>query len=181
SSLLLLAAVNSLFGAPYFSLVPIYARDIFHLGATGLALLMGTAGGGAFFAALLVAYLGDFRRKGWFVLGGAIVFGICITGFALSSRLKLSLMFLFGLGFALVCSIAITNTLLQKLVTDEMRGRVMSMFLLSFMGTMPIGNILAGTASQHFGPPRILAMGGFIVTMVAASVAMFNKRLRELH
>src|SRR5262245_54936105 len=113
SSLLLLAAVNSLFGAPYFSLVPIYARDIFHLGETGLALLMGTAGAGAFFAALLVAYLGDFRRKGWFVLGGAIVFGICITGFALSSRLKLSLMFLFGLGFALVCSIAITNTLLQ--------------------------------------------------------------------
>ena len=84
SSLLLLSAVNSLFGAPYFTLVPIYARDIFHLGETGLALMMGTAGGGAFFGALLVAYLGDFRRKGWFVLGGAIVFGICITGFALS-------------------------------------------------------------------------------------------------
>lgn len=181
SSLLLLAAVNSLFGAPYFSLVPIYARDIFHLGETGLALLMGTAGAGAFVAALLVAYLGDFRRKGWFVLGGAIMFGICIIGFALSSRLNLSLMFLFGLGFALVCSIAITNTLLQKLVTDQMRGRVMSMFLLSFMGTMPIGNILAGTASNHFGPQYTLAFGGFVVTMVATSVLIFNRRLRELY
>jgi predicted MFS family arabinose efflux permease len=129
SSLLLLAAVNSLFGAPYFTLVPIYARDIFHLGETGLALMMGTAGGGAFLGALLVAYLGDFRRKGWFVLGGAILFGLCITGFALSSRLRLSLLFLFGLGFALVVSVAITNTLLQKLVTDQMRGRVMSMFI----------------------------------------------------
>jgi predicted MFS family arabinose efflux permease len=181
SSLLLLSAVNSLFGAPYFSLVPIYARDIFHLGETGLALLMGTAGAGAFFGALLVAYLGDFRRKGWFVLGGAILFGICITGFAISSRLTLSLLFLFGLGFALVVSIAITNTLLQKLITDQMRGRVMSMFMLSFMGTMPIGNILAGTASNHFGPQYTLAVGGFVVTMVATGVLIFNRRLRELH
>jgi MFS family permease len=181
SSLLLLAAVNSLFGAPYFSLVPIYARDIFHLGETGLALMMGTAGAGAFCAALLVAYLGDFRRKGWFVLGGAIMFGICITGFAVSSRLNMSLMFLFGLGFALVCSIALTNTLLQKLVTDQMRGRVMSMFLLSFMGTMPIGNILAGTASNHFGPQHTLAFGGIVVTMAATGVLIFNRRLRELY
>jgi predicted MFS family arabinose efflux permease len=181
SSLLVLSAVNSLFGAPYFSLVPIYARDIFHLGETGLALLMGTAGAGAFLGALLVAYLGDFRRKGWFVLGGAIVFGICITGFGVSSRLTLSLFFLFGLGFALVVSIAITNTLLQKLVTDQMRGRVMSMFLLSFMGTMPIGNILAGAASNEFGPQYTLAVGGFVVTMVATGVLIFNRRLRELH
>jgi len=85
------------------------------------------------------------------------------------------------LGFALVVSVAITNTLLQKLVTDQMRGRVMSMFILSFMGTMPIGNILAGTASNHFGPQRTLAVGGFVVTMVATGVAIFNKRLRELH
>lgn len=181
SSLLLLSAVNSLFGAPYFSLVPIYARDIFHLGETGLALLMGTAGAGALFAALLVAYLGDFRRKGWFVLGGAMLFGICITGFALSSRLKLSLMFLFGLGFAFVCSIAITNTLLQKLVTDQMRGRVMSMFVLSFIGTLPIGNLVAGASSTHFGPQRTLAVGGFVVTTVATSVLIFNRRLRELY
>jgi len=181
SSLLLLSAVNSLFGAPYFSLVPIYARDIFHLGETGLALMMGTAGAGAFLGALLVAYLGDFRRKGWFVLGGAIMFGMCISGFAVASRLTLSLTFLFGLGFALVVSIAITNTLLQKLVTDQMRGRVMSMFLLSFIGTMPIGNILAGTASTHFGPQYTLAFGGFVVMMVATGVLIFNRRLRELH
>lgn len=181
SSLLVLSAVNSFFGAPYFSLVPIYARDIFHLGETGLALMMGTAGVGAFGGALLVAYLGDFRRKGWFVLGGAVFFGLCISGFGLSSRLTLSLLFLFGLGFALVVSVAITNTLLQKLVTDQMRGRVMSMFLLSFMGTMPMGNIIAGTASNHFGPQPVLALGGFIVTMVAIGVSIFNRRLRELH
>ncbi len=181
SSLLLLSAVNSLFGAPYFTLVPIYARDIFHLGETGLALMMGTAGGGAFIGALLVAYLGDFRRKGWFVLGGAILFGLCITGFALSSQLHISLIFLFGVGFAIVTSVAITNTLLQKLVTDQMRGRVMSMFILSFIGTMPIGNIVAGSVSNHVGPQRTLAAGGLIVTMVATGVSIFNRRLRELY
>ena len=181
SSLLLLASVNSLFGAPYFTLVAVYARDIFHLGETGLALMMGTAGGGAFFGALLVAYLGDFRRKGWFVLSGAILFGLCIMGFALSNRLMFSLFFLFGLGFAIVVSVALTNTLLQKLVTDEMRGRVMSMFILSFMGTVPIGNIAAGSASTHFGPQHTLAVGGLVVTVVATSVWIFNKRLRELY
>lgn len=180
-SLLLLAAVNSLFGAPYFTLVPVYARDIFHLGETGLALMMGTAGAGAFIGALLIAYLGDFPRKGWLVLGGAIMFGICIAGFGLASKLTLSLLFLFGLGFALVISIATTNTLLQKLVTDQMRGRVMSMFLLSFIGTIPIGNIVAGAASSHFGPQGTLAVGGFVITVVGTSVAIFNKRLRDLY
>lgn len=181
SALLLLSAVNSLFGAPYFTMVPIYARDIFHLGETGLAVMMGTAGLGAFLGALLVAYLGDFRRKGWLVLGGAVAFGVCIVGFALSSRLTFSLLFLFGLGFALVVSVATTNTLLQKLVTDQMRGRVMSMFILSFVGTMPIGNILAGAASNEFGPQITLAFGGLVVTVAATGVSIFNKRLRSLH
>jgi MFS family permease len=181
SALLTLSAVNSLFGAPYFSMVPIYARDIFRLGETGLAVMMGIAGAGAFIGALLVAYLGDFRRKGWFVLGGAILFGLSIAGFALSSTLTLSLIFLFGVGFALVVSVATTNTLLQKLVTDRMRGRVMSMFLLSFVGTMPIGNIIAGAASNEFGPQYTLAVGGFVVTVVATGVTIFNKRLRALY
>jgi MFS family permease len=181
SSLLLLSAVISLFGAPYFSMVPIYARDIFKLGETGYAMMMGTAGCGALFGALLVAYLGDFRRKGWFVLGGAILFGLCITNFALASRLAVSLIFLFGLGFSLVVSVALINTLLQKLVTDEMRGRVMSMFILSFIGTLPIGSLAAGAASSRFGPQRTLAVGGLVVTTVATIVTIVNKRLRELH
>ena len=78
-------------------------------------------------------------------------------------------------------SVAVSNTLLQKLVTDNMRGRVMSMFMLSFIGTMPIGNILAGWASHRFGPQRTLAFGGLVVTLVASGVAIFNKRLRQLY
>jgi predicted MFS family arabinose efflux permease len=180
-SLLMISSVNSLFGAPYFSMIPIYARDIFHLGATGLAWLMGMAGAGAFCGAALLTVMGDFRRKGWFVLGGSLFFGVGVTAFALSTHLHLSYLFLFCLGFAIVTSVAVTNTLLQKLVTDEMRGRVMSMFILSFIGTMPIGNIIAGSASHRFGAPRTLAVGGVIIALFATAMIFFNRRLRELY
>jgi MFS family permease len=180
-SLLLLSATHSFFTAPYFAFVPYYARDVFKLGESGLAWMMGMAGAGAFFGALLVAYLGDFKRKGLLVLGGVIAASISVTGFALSTILPLTLVFLFFIGFSIVMSVATTNTLLQKLVTDQMRGRVMSMFMMSFMGTMPIGNILAGTLSRHFGTPHTLAAGGMIVTTVAVVVTITNKRLRSLY
>jgi len=178
--LLLISAATSLFGAPYLAMTPVFARDIFHLGATGLALLMGTAGAGALFGALFLAYLGDFRRKGWFVLGGDFGFAVCLICFALSKNLTLSLIFLFGLGFAIVCSVAVTNTLLQKLVTDDMRGRVMSMFMLSFIGAMPIGNLIAGAASHRFGVPRTLAVGGVIIAIFVAVIALRSPNLRDL-
>ena len=180
SMLLMISAVTSLFGAPYISMTPVFARDIFHLGATGLALIMGMAGAGALFGALFLAYLGDFRHKGWFVLGGDLGFAVCLIVFSLSRNLTLSLIFLFGLGFAIVSSIAVTNTLLQKLVTDEMRGRVMSMFMLSFIGAMPIGNLIAGAASHRFGVQHTLAAGGLIIAVFAAIVTVSSPRLREL-
>jgi MFS family permease len=180
-SLLSISAVTSLFGAPYLTLVPIFARDIFKLGETGLAWMMGIAGAGAFSAALLLAYLGDFQRKGWSVLGGAFSFGVCLIGFALSTNLKVSLIFLFGVGFSIVTSVAVANTLLQKLVTDQMRGRVMSMFILSFIGTMPIGNLVAGVVSHRFGAPIALAAGGLAIIAYVTVLALTNERLRELY
>jgi MFS family permease len=178
--LLILSFVASLFGAPYIYMTPVFARDVFHLGETGLAVLMGMAGAGALFGALFLAYLGDFRRKGWFVLGGDLAFGVCLICFSLSTNLKLSLFFLFALGFGIVCSVAVTNTLLQKLVTDEMRGRVMSMFMLSFIGAMPIGNLIAGAASHRFGVQKTLAAGGLIIATFVSIVAARSPRLREL-
>jgi len=179
-SLLSISAVISLFGTPYLTLIPIFARDIFLLGETGLALMMGAAGAGAFFGALTLAYLGDFKRKGWSVLGGAMAFGLCIIGFARSTHLILSLALLVGVGFAVVTSIAVTNTLLQQLVRDEMRGRVMSMLMFSFIGTMPIGNLIGGALSQRFGAPFTLAAGGLAIMLYATTTAIANDRLRKL-
>jgi len=180
SMLLIISAVTSLFGAPYIAMAPVFARDVLHTNATGLALLMGTAGAGSLCGALFLAYLGDFRRKGWSVLGGCFGFAVFLIGFALSKRVGVSLIFLFALGFSIVCSVAVTNTLLQKLVTDEMRGRVMSLFMLSFIGAMPIGNLIAGAASHRFGAPRTLAVGGLIIIAFVAVVTWRNPRLREL-
>jgi MFS family permease len=180
-SLLTLSAVTSLFGAPYLTLIPIFARDIFNLGPGGLAWMMGVAGAGAFFGALFLTYLGDLKRKGWLVLGGAFAFGLFVIGFALSTHLMLSLALLFGVGFAIVTSVAMTNTLLQQLVTDKMRGRVMSMFILSFIGTMPIGNLLAGAVSHRYGAPLTLAGGGACIVIYVGAMALRNRALRQLH
>lgn len=180
SMLLMISAVTNLFGAPYIFMTPVFARDVFHLGATGLALLMGTAGAGALFGALFLAYLGDFRHKGWFVLGGDFAFAVCLICFSLSTRVVVSLVFLFLLGFGIVCSMAVTNTLLQKLVTDKMRGRVMSMFMLSFIGAMPMGNLIAGAASHRFGVPHTLATGGLIIAVFVVVVTLRSPKLRGL-
>lgn len=180
SMLLIISAVTSLFGAPYIAMAPVFARDVLHLGETGLALLMGMAGAGALFGALFLAYLGEFRHKGWFVLGGDLGFALCLIGFSLATNVVISVIFLFALGFAIVCSVAVTNTLLQKLVTDEMRGRVMSMFMLSFIGAMPIGNLLAGAGSHRFGAPHTLAAGGVIIAIFVVIVTLVSPRLREL-
>src|SRR5688572_7193972 len=90
SMLLIISAVTSLFGAPYIAMAPVFARDVLHLGGTGLALLMGMAGAGSLFGALFLAYLGDFRRKGWFVLGGCLGFAVCLIGFSLSTNVVVS-------------------------------------------------------------------------------------------
>lgn len=180
-SLLTIAAVTSLFGAPYITLIPIFARDIFQLGPKGLAWMMGVAGGGAFCGALFLTYLGDFKQKGWFVLGGAFGFGLFLIAFSLATSLPLSLVFLFGVGFMIVTAVAVINTLLHKLVTDEMRGRVMSMFILSFIGTMPVGNLLAGVVASRYGAPLTLAGGGVCIVFYVTTVAVRNRRLRKLH
>jgi predicted MFS family arabinose efflux permease len=178
--LLMISAVTSFFGAPYITMLPVFARDVYHLDDSGLALLMGVAGAGAFCGALTLAYLGDFRRKGLTVLIAALAFSICLCLFSLSRSVHMAMIFLFGTGYSIVFSIALINTLLQQLVTDRMRGRVMSMFILSFIGTMPFGNLLAGSAATHFGAPDTIAAGGLIISIFIIITSIMNPRLREL-
>jgi MFS family permease len=180
SMLLSISALTSLFGAPYLSMMPLFARNILGLGETGLALMMGTAGAGALCGALLLAFLGDFRRKGWVVIGGAFIFSLSLIGFAFSTQLMLSLALLYCVGFSITSCVALINTLLQQLVTDEMRGRVLSMFVLSFFGTIPFGSLLAGISADHFGAPRTLATGGLIIFLFITTLAARNKSLRQL-
>jgi MFS family permease len=177
---LVCAGVVSLFGASYIVLIPVFARDVFGWGETGLALLVGTAGVGALCGALVLAYLGDFRRKGTFLIYSATAGGLCIAAFGLAPSVWLALPLLFAVGFSMVSFFAAGNTLLQYLVTDRMRGRVMSMWMLCFMGGTTFGNILAGTAAESVGPRATLAACGSAVALFAALVGAFNPRLREV-
>ena len=174
---LICSAVTSLFGAPYLVLIPVFARDVYGWGETGLSVMMGVAGAGSFMGALLLTMLGDFRRKGLFALGSSFLAGICLIGFSLIASPSVSLLLLCGVGFAMVSFFALSNTLLQKLVTDQMRGRVMSIWILTFIGAMPIGSIIAGWGAARYGAPRTMACGGLII---AVFVIIFGLRKRSL-
>jgi MFS family permease len=106
--------------------------------------------------------------------------GSCIIAFASVPRAWMALPLLFGTGFSMVSFFALGNTLLQQLVRDEMRGRVMSMWLLTFIGTMPLSSVLSGAASDRFGPRPTLAVCGAIVLLFAFTVASRNPSLREI-
>jgi predicted MFS family arabinose efflux permease len=178
--LLSISAVISFCGAPYTAFVPYFAQNVFHLGEKGFATMMSVLGGGAFIGALTLTILGDFRRKGWSVLGGAMLFSLCLIGFSMTVRIELALAFIFGMGFSVVSCVAVTNMLLQQLVTDEMRGRVMSMFILTFVGAMPIGSLLMGFVAQHIGAPRTLTAGGAIIFVFILSIILRDKPLRDV-
>ncbi len=179
--LLLATAVVSFFGAPYIVMIPLFARDVFGWGETGLAVMMGAAGIGAFFGALFLTFLGNYKRKGLLVLGGALAAGLGIVGFALATDPIVSLVLLAGAGFSMVCFFAVTNMLLQQLVTDQMRGRVMGIWILSFIGTMPIGNFIGGIAAERYGAPATLATAGVFIVALVIYISLRNPQFRAIH
>ncbi|HKG15069.1 MAG TPA: MFS transporter [Pyrinomonadaceae bacterium] len=179
-AVLLCSTVVCLFGTPYMVLMPMFAKSVYGWDETGLSLLMGTAGAGALAGALALAYMGDFKRKGLFLLGTLFGGGSCIVAFASVASAWAAIPLLFGTGFSMVSFFALGNTLLQQLVRDEMRGRVMSMWLLTFIGTMPIASVLSGAAADRFGPRPTLAACGAVILLFAFAVASRNPSLREI-
>jgi MFS family permease len=177
---LLCSTVVSLFGAPYLVLMPLFARNVYGWDEAGLSLLMGTAGAGALVGALGLAYLGDLRRRGLVLLGSLFAGGAGITSFAAAPSPGTAVPLLFVTGMSMVCFFALGNTLLQQLVRDEMRGRVMSMWLLTFIGTMPLGSFLSGAAADRFGPRPVLAACGLVIMLFGLAVASRNPSLREM-
>jgi predicted MFS family arabinose efflux permease len=176
---LLCSTVVGLFGAPYLVLMPLFARNVYGWDEAGLSLMMGMAGAGALVGALTLAYLGDLRRKGLFLLGSLFSGGACITALGAASP-PAALPLLFATGMSMVFLFALGNTLLQQLVRDEMRGRVMSMWILTFIGTMPVGGFVSGAASDRFGPRPVLSACGLVILFFGLAVASRNPSLREM-
>jgi len=159
-ALLLLLGLVSLTGMPYATLMPVMAEDVLHAGASGLGLLMGASGTGALIGALVLARRTSLRGLGAWVAWAALAFGVALITFSLSRHFWLSVALLIPVGFAFLLQMSSSNTLIQSMVPDELRGRVMSAYSMMFMGMAPLGALLAGTLAESFGAPATIAIGG---------------------
>jgi MFS family permease len=169
-SLEVIVAVFSIFGMPYLVLMPIFARDILQKGAGGLGFLMTSTGVGALAGSLILAAFSDSSKKGPLVFWSGALFAAASLGFAISRSYPLSLAVLPLVGLSMVSQVATINTILQTLVPDEMRGRVMGVHTMMFMGMMPFGSFIAGTLASRWGAPFTLELGAAVclVSMLAA-------------
>jgi len=171
--IILLLGLVSLMGMPYTILMPVFATQILHGGPHTFGFLMGSLGLGAFIGALYLA-----GRKN--VLGllkvipiAAATFGLGLIAFALSRLFYLSLVLLLFVGLGMIIELAASNTIIQTLVDDNKRGRVMSIYTMAFMGTAPFGSLLTGKVASMLGAPNTLIFGGILC--IVGSVFFWSK------
>jgi len=177
-ALLLLLGLVSLTGMPYMVLMPIFADRILHSGARGLGLLMGAAGVGAIIGTLALAARHGVRGLGRWVMFAAMGFGAALVLFSMSHWFWLSTLLVMPAGFAMILQMASSNTLIQTMVPDELRGRVMAVYSMMFMGMAPFGALLSGAIAQHVGAPLTVRLGGIICLAGGAVFALRWPALR---
>ncbi len=176
----IVAAVPSIFGFSYSTLIPVMAGDVLGLGADGYGGMVSAVGLGALVAAFSLAALGGYRRKGWLLTLATFVFVGALAGFALSRSIVLSLFALALAGWAMVTHLATTNTLLQLEIPDALRGRVMSAYVWCVAGTAPLGAIFYGQLAQTYGAPFTILVGAAICAASAVAVQAFFPHVRRL-
>ncbi len=172
-TLLGMVAVANIFAFGYSALMPAFAQDVLNSGPTGLGLLSAAVGVGALIGALTVASLDQFQHKGMLLTLGNLFFPAMVLLFATSRNFPLSMLCLVGVGLGFMVQNAMTNTLIQLAVPDELRGRVMSVYMLVFQGFFPLGSLMAGTIAEHFGIPIGAAFGG-TVALIAGLIWLWR-------
>lgn len=160
--LVLNIAVLSIFGLPALTLLPVLARLELGRGAREYGWMMSAVGAGALIGALAVATFAPRVPKGRVVTWSSALFGLTVAALSLADSVALTLVILVVLGLALITTTALTNTLLQTIAPDELRGRVVSVYSFAFVGMAPIGAVLAGTAAELFGVSTMFAAGGLV-------------------
>lgn len=183
-TLLLLLGLVSLVGMPYAVLMPIFADQILHGGARGLGLLMGATGVGALVGALILAAKQGLRGLGKWVATTSMCFGVALIAFSWSRTFWLSMLLLVPVGFMLMVQMASSNTLIQSMVPDQLRGRVMAVYSMMFMGMAPFGAFFAGAIAHNIGAPWTITIGGVACicgsAVFASKLAQFRQEAREL-
>ena len=161
-SILLLLGLVSLMGVPYVVLMPVFAKDVFHGGARTLGFLTSSMGLGALIGAIYLASrrsIVGFEKN---IVLASSLFGASLVFFSRSNTLWLSLLFLLLAGFGMIVHMASSNTVLQFIIEDDKRGRVMSFYTMAFMGMIPFGSLMAGSLASSIGAPNTLLIGGLI-------------------
>jgi predicted MFS family arabinose efflux permease len=167
TGLLILTGVISIFSMPYMVLMPIFARDILKVGAKGLGYLVSCIGVGALIGALVISSLGDFKAKGKLLLAGNLTFCAMLVLFSFSRLMPLSMALLVGVGWGIMTNMALTNTLIQTSAPDHLRGRVMSVYVLMFMGLSPLGRFQSGVLAHWLGAPMAVRIGAIVCASAA--------------
>jgi MFS family permease len=177
-ALLLLLGLASFAGMPYTVLMPVFADDIFHSGARGLGILMGASGVGALIGSVLLAIRQTVRGLGTWVAVASASFGLFAIGFAFSRSFLLSVIMLVPVGVAMMVQMASSNTLIQSMVPDVLRGRVMAVYSMMYVGLGPIGALIAGALAHRIGAPKTVAAGGVLTMLGAIAFAVRLPSLR---
>src|SRR5881628_156918 len=178
-ALVILMGLLSVFGFPYLVMMPVFARDVLHRGATGYGVMMTAVGLGALAGALAIALFGHHIRKGPTLVFAGTSFGVLLVTFALSKLYALSVALLALTGGTMIVNNALANTLIQTIVPDELRGRLMGFYAFVFIGLAPIGSFQLGTLAEHIGTPAAVALGGAITALVVALAAWRIPELRK--
>ena len=183
--LLLLLSLVSLMGTPYVVLMPVFAKETLHGGPHTLGFLVGSIGVGAFFGGMFLASRKNVIGLGKIIMRAAFFFGVTLILFSFSKNLFLSMVLLFIAGFAMMIQMASSNTIIQTIVEDSKRGRVMSFYTMSFMGTMPIGSLLAGFIASKIGSANTVIIGGICCIigslLFATKFQKFRKAVRPIY
>lgn len=171
-ALLTLVLLTSLFAVPFMVLLPAISGGVLKQGAGGLGILMGFSGVGSLAGAVTIAQKKGIQGLGRFVAYSSIVFGATVILFGLSTSFYLSCAIIVVTGFCMMTEMASTNTLLQSLVPDRLRGRLMSVFVISFVGIAPIGSLIEGHLADLYGIRPVLAVGGAIALLAGIHFRM---------
>jgi len=177
---ILLSVACSLFARPYIQLLPAFAHDVLRIGAVELSWMLAAAGIGSLAGALVTASLGAFQRRGLLLLGSVGAFGLALAGFAVQHELLATLPFLVALGLVTMLFNGMGNTILQTKSPDHLRGRVMSVYTMVFLGLMPLGSMILGVVGTFVGTGTALQVGGIVLLAVTGYAAIREPRVRRL-
>ncbi|MBI3953703.1 MAG: MFS transporter [Chloroflexi bacterium] len=178
-TLITLAFIPVLFGMPFQMLMPIFAKDVLGVGAAGLGYLLSASGVGAILGSFLIASFGDFRHKGWLLIGAGVGFGVALILFALTTNFGLALWWMAVVGLTSTGYMSMNNTMVQIYAADAMRGRVISMLMMTW-GLMPLGALPLGALAERAGAPLAVVVGGAVVAGSIALWAVARPTLRRL-